>query len=357
MKVLVVDDSVVFRTAIKTSLAQSPEVTDVAVAGNGKIAVDKLKQDHFDAMTLDLEMPVMDGVETIKAVREFNKDIVIIIFSAQNLNAANKTLTALEMGANDFVQKIEGSGDLNDSLKMIQSELVPKFKVFIDKIKARARKEMVQASAVASRQQPVQRVRPSTDYKLDPKPSLLCIGSSTGGPETLKKIFRQLKPGIETPILLVQHMPPVFTTQLAKSLNDISSIGVSEAKDGDVLMPGHCYLAPGDYHMELINEEGNYTIRLNQNEKVCYVRPAVDVLLKSVCQNFKGRVGTFILTGMGSDGADGCIALKNAHKGPVVIQEEESCVVFGMPKAVFDLGIYDDMVDIEGVARVINDLT
>lgn len=355
MKVLVVDDSVVFRTAIKTSLAGSSEVTEVKAASNGKIAIDMLKQENFDAMTLDLEMPVMDGVETIKEIRKFDNNLPIIIFSAQNLNSANKTLKALEMGANDFVQKIESGGDLNESLKMIQSELVPKFKVFIERIKLRHRREIVKQSVeVAPAPLPV---GPKTRYKEDPKPSLICIGSSTGGPETLKKIFKELKSGINTPMLLVQHMPPVFTTQLAKALNDISSVTVSEAKDGDVLKPGHCYLAPGDYHMELIDNEGQYTIRLNQNEKVCYVRPAVDVTLKSVSENFKSRVATFILTGMGNDGADGCCELKKLSKGPVIIQEEESCVVFGMPKAIFDLGIYDDMVDINGLANVINELT
>lgn len=356
MKILVVDDSVVFRTAIKTSLAESPEVNDVAVAGHGKIAVDKLKQEHFDAMTLDLEMPVMDGVETIKAVREFNKDIPIIIFSAQNLNAANKTLTALEMGANDFVQKLEGSGDLNENLKMIQSELIPKFKVFIERIKARQKAPAPLPATVAPAATP-QPVLKNTQYKMGLKPNLICIGSSTGGPDTLKQIFKGLKPGINTPILLIQHMPPVFTTQMAKALNDNSHLSVTEAKDGDILMPGHCYLAPGDYHMELVEEDGNYVIRLNQNEKVCFVRPSVDVTLKSVNSNFNGRVATFILTGMGSDGADGCQSLKSKDKGPIIIQNEESCVVFGMPKAVFDLGIYDDMTDIQGVTSIINELT
>ena len=122
-------------------------------------------------------------------------------------------------------------------------------------------------------------------------------------------------------------------------------------------MPGHCYLAPGDYHMELVEEDENYVIRLNQEEKVCFVRPAVDVTLQSVNKNFKGRVATFILTGMGSDGANGCKDLKSSEKGPIIIQNEESCVVFGMPKAVFDLGIYDDMTDIQGVISIINDIT
>lgn len=358
MKVLVVDDSVVFRTAIKTSLISSSDVKEVKTAGNGKVALEMLQAEDFNAVTLDLEMPVMDGVETIKEIRKFNKEIPIIIFSAQNLNAANKTLKALEMGANDFVQKIEGSGDVGENLRMIQSELIPKFKAFIEKINTKkTREEITSKNLLGSnaRQEKGQRSTPT--YDKSKKPDLICIGSSTGGPDTLKKIFKNLKKGIQTPILIVQHMPPIFTTQFAKALDQLTSLTVCEAKEGDVLMPGHCYLAPGDFHMELVGEDGYYTIHLNQNEKVCYVRPAVDVMLTSVEKNYKGSVATFILTGMGSDGADGCTAMKKAQKGPIFIQDEESSIVFGMPKAVYELGIYDEVVNIEGISNIINQLT
>ena len=345
MKVLVVDDSVVYRTAIKTALAQNPEVSEVKVAGNGRIAVQLLQQESYDAMTLDLEMPVMDGMETIKAVREFNKDIPIIIFSAQNLNAANKTLMALEMGANDFVQKIEGSGDLSENLKMIEAELVPKFRAFIDKL-AKSTAPIVKANHSKG-----------LNYRTQFAPQILCIGSSTGGPETLKEIFSKLSSPINMPVLIVQHMPPIFTTQLANALNDVCSVlEVKEAQDGDLLKPGHCYIAPGDFHMEIVSSGVGNVIRLNQGPKVCYVRPSVDVTLSSLVDNFQGNIASFILTGMGNDGADGCEKLKRSHKGIVVIQDEKSSVVFGMPKAVYDLDVYDDICSLEELPSVINDL-
>jgi two-component system chemotaxis response regulator CheB len=288
-------------------------------------------------------------VETIKAIREFNRDIPIIIFSAQNINAANKTLKALEMGANDFVQKIEGSGDLNENLRMIESELVPKFKAFINKL--RSTKNKLESES------PTPTIRKSTRYRADFNPDLICIGSSTGGPETLKTIFKELKPNINKPFLLVQHMPPIFTTQLASALDKCSELSVSEAKDGDILKAGHCYIAPGDFHMSLIKKNNQYTIQLDKTEKVCYVRPAVDVMLNSVVDNFQGKVASFILTGMGNDGANGCKYLKEKNKGIVVIQDEDSCVVFGMPKAIYDLEIYDDMAPLSEISGIINDLT
>lgn len=352
MKVLVVDDSIVYRTAIKTSLSQNEEISQIKVASNGKIAIELLKLERFDAITLDLEMPVMDGIEAIKEIRSFNNEIPIIIFSAQNLSAANKTLYALELGANDFVQKIEGSGDVSESLRMIEAELVPKFKAFLQKIQTPKVKVDLSHDNDRSKKSLI-----NTSYRESFKPDLICIGASTGGPETLKTIFKGLKTNIDKPFLLVQHMPPIFTTQLASALDSCSALSVSEAKDGDFLKSGHCYVAPGDYHIELKKEDGHYVIRLNQNEKICYVRPAIDVMLKSVVENFNGNIASFILTGMGNDGASGCESLKKKNKGVVIIQDEESSVVYGMPKAVYDLKLYDDIASISEVVNIINDLT
>lgn len=344
MRILIVDDSIVFRTAIKTCLMDSKSVEEIAVAANGKIACEKLKLSKFDGVTLDLEMPVMDGIETIKKIREFDKDIPIIIFSAQNINAANKTLKALEMGANDFVQKLQDSNDVNENLKMIQKDLVPKLEALV------ARKQQNVLPHIAPEK---------INHKLSNldsfRPNLICIGSSTGGPDMLMKVFSQLKE-IRVPILLVQHMPPMFTTQLAKTLNENSSVKVVEAKVGDVLEPGTCYIAPGDFHMTIKPHNGNYLISLDQSEKVCFVRPAVDVLLNSVATNFSGKVASFIFTGMGNDGADGNASLKkkSSSDNVVFIQDEKSSVVWGMPRAVFDMNVYDDILNPDEIVSVIN---
>jgi len=188
MKILIVDDSVVFRSAIKTSLLNSGYVNDVNLASNGKIAVAKLQQSSFDGVTLDLEMPVMDGLETIKEIRKFDTKIPIIIFSAQNLNAADKTINALQLGANDFVQKDSGLSDLNENMKMIENDLVPRFKALLGE------KSLIP-------------VRMNTRKDLSNiRPNVLCLASSTGGPEALIKVFTKLEK-LVLPVLITQHMP------------------------------------------------------------------------------------------------------------------------------------------------------
>lgn len=349
MKVLVVDDSIVFRSAIKSALLDSNQVASVKVASNGKIAIDMLRTGDFEAMTLDIEMPVMDGIETIKEIRKFNKNISIILFSSQNINAVNKTLRALELGADDFVSKVTGSGNVEESLKAIQEELIPKFTALIGRHKKRKVKKIqlhVQTDAVVLGQ-----AKKFTTTSQAFSSDIVVIGSSTGGPDALKRIFSSLG-AIDRPMLLVQHMPPVFTSQLAKALDLVSKVTVKEAVDGDLLMPGVCYLAPGDYHMFIEKVGVSYMIRLNQEEKVCFVRPAVDVLFHSVAKVFDGKIASFILTGMGADGAVGCKHVKDRN-GFVCIQDEASSCVWGMPKSVYDSGHFDEVHDLEAIAAVI----
>ena len=339
MRVLIVDDSVVFRSAIKTALMSAGIVSEIDIASNGKIAVEKLQQSKFDGVTLDLEMPVMDGIQTIQEIRKFDSNIPIIIFSAQNLNAANKTIKALEIGADDFVQKLQNSTDVNENLKLIQQELVPRFKALIEK-KTKKTIEIVKKKTTGEFH--------FKNFKAD----LVCIGSSTGGPDFLLKIFSKIKM-LNVPILIIQHMPPIFTTQLAKTLNDISPNSASEAKVGDVLKPGHIYIAPGDYHMRIKKSDNGYIISLDQGEKVCFVRPAVDVTFDSVASQFEGNIAAYIFTGMGNDGADGCEKLRKKNT-LVSIQDEESSVVWGMPRAVYDRNLYDDLLTPEEIIQSIN---
>lgn len=334
MKVLVIDDSVVFRSAIKQALLGSEIVNQVEIAANGKIGIDKMKSQHFDSVTLDLEMPVLSGLDTIKAIREFDKEIPIIIFSAQSISGANKTLEALQWGADDFVSKLTGSNDINENLKMIQQELIPRFNALIARKK---RKKELSKNEIS----PVKNEKESQKLDVDKfRADIVCMASSTGGPELLIKFFSGLKK-LRVPVLLVQHMPPVFTTQLAKALDACGINTVIEAKHGDILKAGHVYLAPGDYHMCLTKaEDGQYQTVLNQDEKVCYVRPAADVLFQSVAENFNGNIAGFVFTGMGNDGAAGCQKIKD-RKGIILIQDEASCVVWGMPRAVSQKSLQD----------------
>lgn len=355
MKVLVVDDSVVFRSAIKTALLDSDLVSDVEIAANGKIAIDKLKSKKFDSVTLDLEMPVMDGIETIKNIREFDKDIPIIIFSAQNITAANKTLEALQMGADDFVSKLTTAMNIDENLKMIREELIPRFRALIERTSRRRGGSVGQARPVISEPKVfTDEVKVNIEDIHNFRPDIICIASSTGGPDMLIKVFSGLKE-LKVPVVIVQHMPPIFTTQLAKTLNSLSPNTVVEAKIGDRLKPGHVYLAPGDYHMTVkkAKESGEYIISLDQTEKVCFVRPAADVLFKSVVDHFEGKIAGFVFTGMGNDGAEGARRIKS-RGGKILIQDEESCVVWGMPRAVFENKSYDGIFSPEELIEKIN---
>ncbi|MCB9061968.1 MAG: chemotaxis-specific protein-glutamate methyltransferase CheB [Halobacteriovoraceae bacterium] len=330
MNILIVDDSIVFRSAISKALEGEENINVVNAVPNGKIAIDYLKQNsEIDLVTLDLEMPVMDGMETLKVLRSFNRDVNVILFSSLTVRGAEKTIEALALGADDFVAKIEGKGDIEDSITMIRNELVPRIKA----LNSRKVKRSVIDKNIYEKKNAEKDSEIFTMPEFLIKPKLLCIGASTGGPEALASIFRGIDTRLSIPILLVQHMPPYFTAKLAESLNKLTPVEIREAKMGEYLEPGVCYLAPGDYHMKLLKDGRNYKIVLNQGEKVCHVRPSVDVTFKSVADCFDGQVLSIVLTGMGDDGAEGSKAL--AKKDTYIfIQDKHTSIVWGMPGAV-----------------------
>jgi two-component system chemotaxis response regulator CheB len=346
MKVLIVDDSVVFRMAIKQALEEAEGVQIIGTLSNGQLAVDFLKRGkEVDLITLDMEMPVLDGLATIKEIRKINKSVPIIVFSSLTTKGAEKTIDALSSGANDFVTKEEtgGAASIEKSLEMIRQSLIPKIKVFKSRVKA------PEPSSLRPESAPIKEA--PSNLAMAKKPRLIVIASSTGGPDALSRIFRGLKEGHDNvPILLVQHMPPVFTEKLAEMLSKNSpGYTVKEGKPGDILKPSTCYLAPGDYHMVL---KPDLTINLNQKDKVCYVRPAANCLFESVADNYKNQIASFILTGMGDDGADGLkkLAAKGSYN---FYQDEGSCTVFGMPGAAMRTGLANE-IELEKIADIIN---
>ncbi len=331
MKILVVDDSIVFRSAITEALRTVPDLNVFKSVVNGKLALDMLNlHPDIDLITLDMEMPVMDGLETIKEIRKTNKTVVIIVFSAISNRAAEKTVEALTAGANAFVTKSVATGSSEDSLERIKADLLSLILAFKEKLPKRA-STVIDRKPLEVSTPKLAETEISVNYDLPIKPKLITIGISTGGPEALAKVFSSIKEKISIPILIVQHMPPVFTEKLASMLTKLSPVEVREARNGDVLTPGVCLLAPGDFHMVL---QKNGTISLNQNEKVCFVRPAVNVLLNSVAENFDKKVLNIVMTGMGDDGAAGTQVL-SAKGAYTYIQNKESSVVWGMPGAVF----------------------
>jgi two-component system chemotaxis response regulator CheB len=316
LKILVVDDSIVFRSAITQALQKVTGLNVFKSVVNGKLALDILRlHPDVDLITLDMEMPVMDGLETIKEIRKTNKDVTIIVFSSLTVKGAEKTIEALNAGADDFLAKPEG-------MDSMEGELVQKVLAFKDR--------KIKRSTIVERKVTTQAPLPTLNNDMPIKPKLILIGSSTGGPEALSTVFRSITEKVSVPMLLVQHMPPMFTEKLATALTKLSPVEVREAKTGDVLVPGVCLIAPGDYHMT-INKDG--IISLNQKEKNCFVRPSVNVLLESVAENFNKQVLNIVLTGMGDDGAVG--TKKISDKGAYTfIQDKESCIVWGMPGAV-----------------------
>lgn len=337
MKILVVDDSIVFRSGITQALQTVPDLNVFKAVPNGKIAIDVLKLNpDVDLITLDMEMPIMDGLETIKEIRKTNKDVTIIVFSSQTVKGAEKTIEALNAGADDFLPKLEG-------INSIKEELLPKVLAFKDR--------QIKRSKIIERKAPS--INPSLTVSSDIpiKPRLILIGSSTGGPEALSTVFKSITEKVTIPMLLVQHMPPMFTEKLAAALSKLSPVEVREAKSGDTLTPGVCLIAPGDYHMT-INKDG--IISLNQKEKNCFVRPSVNVLLDSVAENFNKQVLNIVMTGMGDDGA---IGTKKIHeKGAYTyIQDKESSIVWGMPGSVQKaIGEHARIISLDQIGSLIN---
>lgn len=357
MKILVVDDSLMYRTVVKQALSEIPNV-EILSAGNGKVAIELIKSGDFDLVTMDIEMPVMDGKEACRSIREFNKNIVIIVLSGTSNASANKTLEALSFGANDFISKIEGTENVEDNIIALRNQLTPKIKALV-----KTDPTIKESNSLVK---PVNKVDQELEkssvnlFSIKNKikiPELITISCSTGGPETLRKIFSQLNEGFKTPILIVQHMPPVFSAELAKMLDRLCTLKVKEAQDGDFIKNGEMYVCPGDFHMELVkNEGGSYQIKLNQDEKECYVRPSANFMLRSVAKNFKGHTANFVLTGMGDDGNNGCEHVKNAHHD-VFIQNEETSVVWGMPGAVHKSGNFDYILSLDDIPEILNILT
>lgn len=347
LKVLVVDDSIVFRSQIKAALEGTAEIEVVGVASNGKIAIEKMAQTQVDLLTLDIEMPEMDGLATLKAMQEKHFKAKVIVFSAQTVKGADKALEALTHGASDVVRKPSGTtATLEGALAEIKKELLPKVMQFVG---TQAAQENVPKLYTFKNTEP----SPYTRVNLDSfKPSAIVIGSSTGGPDALEKVFTAFAKPIACPIFLTQHMPPVFTASLAKRIEQISGLTVAEGQQWEPIKPGKVYVAPGDYHMTVVNHDNALRIKLDQSPQRNSVRPAVDSLFESAAHIYGKRLAGVILTGMGEDGKLGCEAIKRAGGG-VMIQSEASCVVFGMPGAVYRSGAFDKVGDLKEIKAVL----
>jgi two-component system chemotaxis response regulator CheB len=350
IRTLIVDDSVIFRSQIRAALEAIPGIEIAGVAANGRIALGRMEFEPIDLVILDLEMPEMNGLETLQAMqerrRELKKRPKVLVFSSGSKQGTERTLEALRLGAADFVskpssEKLEPLASADPSLR-IQQLLAPKIREIFS--------EFVPAP-----------VNPNASYRKVNwdlfVPKVVVIGCSTGGPAALEYLFSKISGNISLPILIVQHMPPVFTASLAERLAKISGLRVSEAKDNEKIEPNRVYVAPGDYHMRVALVPGSGglgltpKIALDQGTREHFVRPAVDPLFASAAQAYPKQCLGFILTGMGEDGLRGAMAIKQ-NGGAVMIQDASSCVVYGMPKAVFDAGAFDQSGNLDEVAAL-----
>lgn len=347
IRVMIVDDSTVIRRLLTNTLAESPEIEVVGTAPNGKIALAKIPTLKPDVMTLDIEMPEMDGLQTLLELRKVNTKLPVIMFSTLTQRGAEGTLDALENGANDYVGKPANVGSVTEAMTLVRSEMVPKIKAlcpwFQDRGQA-SKKHSLAKTSFPSRttldSRPGARTATHATRQASPgnRSDIIAIGVSTGGPNALSLLLPELPADLAIPIVIVQHMPPIFTKHLADRLNQKCAIQVAEAKAGSTLTPGTVWIAPGDYHMTVAGQSTKPVLQLNQAAPENSCRPAVDVLFRSVAKTFGRNALACVLTGMGSDGLNGAQAIADAG-GHIIAQDQETSVVWGMPAAVTQAGL------------------
>lgn len=363
-KVLVVDDSAFMRKLISDMLSNHPSLTVVATARNGQDALAKVEQLCPDVITMDIEMPVMDGLEALQQIMKTTPTPIVMLSSTTEIGAKN-TMLAMEYGAVDFVAKPGGPISLN--LSDVEAEIVQKVvQASTIKVAALTKKREVQKNSspqfiMNGRQQRKQSIKQDFHpfYDCEKKmskqlTSFVIIGTSTGGPRALQAVLTELPKSIPAPILVVQHMPPGFTKSLAQRLDGLSEIHVKEAEEGEPFVNGTAYIAPGGKHLTIDSSSNGYIVRLD--EKVPPRkghRPAVDVLLESASNFPTIQFISVIMTGMGHDGKEGLQTLKASCNTIAIAESERTSIVYGMPKAIRDAGLADQVVDLEEIPTVI----
>jgi two-component system chemotaxis response regulator CheB len=355
IRVLVVDDTIVFRKAVSDVLAEIPGIEVVGVAHNGKIAMAKIKSLKPDLITLDIEMPEMNGIEVLQQLQKEAPNVSAIMVSTLTSEGGKMTMKALALGAYDFLLK-PNTTNINDSKRELHTMLTPLIKVFQSgrtAVGARTKTRTTGITKVAcSPRRPVSR-RPAVTKRRG-KSEIITIGISTGGPNALAIMMPMLPGDIGVPILIVQHMPPVFTKSLADSLNKKCGLTVKEGEDGEPIKANIAYIAPGGKQMKLVaSSDGmNRLIKLTNDPPENSCRPSADYLFRSVADYYVDRTTAVIMTGMGNDGTKGLEILTN--KGSIIIgQDKSSCVVYGMPKVPAEKGLVDIVVPLDKIAAEI----
>ncbi|MBL9139153.1 MAG: chemotaxis response regulator protein-glutamate methylesterase [Verrucomicrobiales bacterium] len=341
IRVLVVDDAVVMRKIISDVISRDPELEVAAVAANGKIALQRIPQVNPDVVTLDVEMPEMDGVTTVREIRKVYPKLPVVMFSTLTQRGAEVTLDALSAGANDYVTKPANVGSVTESMNRLATELLPRLKSFFHPKSGPP--PLAPGPRVSS---PVSVPVPTLPLTVRPARGprgpieVVCVGTSTGGPNALADVFGAIRKPLPVPMVIVQHMPPVFTKILAERLAKIAGLPVVEGSDGVCVEPGGVYLAPGGKHMEVRKDGNQIRLRLHEGTPENSCRPAVDVLFRSVAEVYGASTLAVVMTGMGQDGLRGCEVIRE-RGGQVIAQDQATSVVWGMPGYVVQHGLAD----------------
>lgn len=360
LKVLVVDDSVVFRRSISDALGALGNVQVVGSVSNGRLALQRIRELRPDVITLDIEMPEMDGIQLLEALQASGDKVATIVVSALTRRGGELTMRALEKGAFDFITKPDAT-DAARSREAIQQALAPRLRAIAGRLEVR--RILAGPGAGASPAAPRPPVESSAPVGADTiagrmsrisattgRPELIAIGVSTGGPKALATLVPALPANLGVPVLVVQHMPPVFTQTLADSLAAKTALKVREAVDGERLLPNVVYIAPGGRQMRVRSHpEGGTAIQITEDPPENNCRPSVDYLFRSLASVLPGRSLAVILTGMGSDGALG-LRLMKRHGCLVLAQDQATCVVYGMPRAAVEAGVVDASLPLEAIA-------
>ncbi|MEY5011367.1 MAG: hypothetical protein RLZZ253_2506 [Verrucomicrobiota bacterium] len=361
IRVLIVDDSAVLRRLLSDLLAEDSQIEVVGLAGDGQTALTKIQQLKPDLVTLDMEMPVMDGLDTLRALRKIYPKLPVIMFSTLTERGSCATLDALALGASDYVTKPANVGSVMASMSKIREDLIPKIKALCLRNPVFAlpvahpsappstTATTAAASALGSKSQPLPRSIFPKKAGQSHAPEILAVGVSTGGPNALAEFIPALGRNFPIPIVIVQHMPPLFTRLLAERIAAVSGINCREGVPGEILRPGDAWVAPGGFHMEVEPCLQGARLRMTEEPPENSCRPAVDVLFRSVSKVYGTGTLAVVLTGMGQDGLKGAEVIRNAG-GSILAQDEASSVVWGMPGAVATAGLAEKVLPLSELA-------
>lgn len=352
IKVIVVDDSALMRKIISDMINSKEDIEVIYTARNGEDLLQKIINYMPDVITLDVEMPKMDGIATLKELKKRNYNIPVIMLSSVSKTGTALTIECLEKGAFDFISKPSGAISLD--IEKVAEELVDKIRLacnkssFIDKNNISNKIEVKHKVSIANKME-IQSKVTTTSFRNKAKINAVVIGASTGGPKALYKVITALPKDLEVPVFVVQHMPVGFTKAFAERLDSNSKIKVVEASDGEIVEKNVVYIAPGGYHMEVGIDK---KIHLNMEPAMWGVRPAVDKLFSSVAKVYGAHVLSVVLTGMGRDGAQGTAEIKDS--GGITISEDKStCTIYGMPRAAFETGKVDEVLPLHDISEAI----